>query len=103
VSAPFERGRNVDVHIRARPIQTRHWLSEQVFDWADVGAVHLDAVVFFENLRALVGPSIARAGVVALPWGPHTTAIPMVCAEDVARVAVGLLTGPANRKTYANS
>jgi uncharacterized protein YbjT (DUF2867 family) len=77
------------------PHQTRHWLSEQVFDWADVGAVHLDAVVFFENLRALAGPSIARAGVVALPWGPHTTAIPMVCAEDVARVAVGLLTGPA--------
>jgi uncharacterized protein YbjT (DUF2867 family) len=32
---------------------------------------------------------------VALPWGPATTAIPMVSAEDVARVAVGILMGPA--------
>jgi len=77
------------------PHQTRHWLSEQVFDWADVGAVHLNATVFFENLGALAGPSLTRAGALALPWGPETTTIPMVSAEDVARVAVGVLTGPA--------
>jgi uncharacterized protein YbjT (DUF2867 family) len=76
------------------PHQTRHLLSEQVFDWAGVGAVHLDATVFYENLRALARGSLSVAGVIALPWGPESTAIPMVAAEDVARVACGVLTGP---------
>jgi uncharacterized protein YbjT (DUF2867 family) len=76
------------------PHQTRHWLVEQMLNWADIGAVHLDAAVFYENLRALAKHSIARAGVFAAPWGPETTAIPFVGAEDVARVAVAVLTGP---------
>lgn len=76
------------------PHQTRHWLVERIFDWADVGAVHLDATVFYENLRAWALLSLAREGVIALPWGPETTAIPMVGAEDVARVAAAVLTGP---------
>jgi uncharacterized protein YbjT (DUF2867 family) len=76
------------------PHQARHWLVEQVFDWADVGAVHLDATVFYENLCTWALGSLARAGVVALPWGPESTAIPMVGAEDVAHVAAALLTGP---------
>ena len=38
--------------------------------------------------------SLTRAGVIALPWGPESTAIPMVGAEDVARVAAAVLTGP---------
>ena len=76
------------------PHQARHWLVEQIFDWADVGAVHLDATVFYENLCTWALTSLARAGVVALPWGPESTAIPMVGAEDVARVAAAVLTGP---------
>jgi len=77
------------------PHQARHWLVEQIFDWADVGAVHLDATVFYENLRTWALSSLTRTGVVALPWGPESTAIPMVGAEDVARVATAVLTGPA--------
>jgi uncharacterized protein YbjT (DUF2867 family) len=76
------------------PHQTRHWLAEQIFNWAEIGAVHLDAVVFYENLRALAQGSLARAGVFAVPWGPPTTAIPLVGAEDVARVAAAVLTRP---------
>jgi uncharacterized protein YbjT (DUF2867 family) len=76
------------------PHQARHWLAERIFDWADVGAVHLDATVFYENLRTWALLSLARAGVIALPWGPEATAIPMVGAEDVARVAAAVLTGP---------
>ena len=76
------------------PHQTRHWLVEQLFNWADIGAVHLDAAVFYENLRVLAQLSIAKAGVFAVPWGPETTAIPLVGAEDVARVAAAVLTGP---------
>ena len=76
------------------PHQTRHWLVEQIFDWAQVGAVHLDPAVFYENLHALAQSTLAR-GVVAVPWGPSTTAIPMVGAADVARVAAAVLSGPA--------
>jgi uncharacterized protein YbjT (DUF2867 family) len=76
------------------PHQARHWLAERIFDWANVGAVHLDAVVFYENLCTWALGSLARAGVIALPWGPETTAIPLVGAEDVARVAAAVLTGP---------
>jgi uncharacterized protein YbjT (DUF2867 family) len=77
------------------PHQTRHWLAERIFDWADVGVVHLDATIFYENLRAWALGSLAQAGVIALPWGQETTAIPMVGAEDVARVAAAVLVGPA--------
>ena len=77
------------------PHQARHWLVEQIFDWSGVGAVHLDATVFYENLRTWAMLSLARAGVIALPWGPEATAIPMVGAGDVARVAAAVLTGPA--------
>jgi uncharacterized protein YbjT (DUF2867 family) len=76
------------------PHQARHWLAERIFDWAEVGAVHLDATVFYENLRTWTLLSLARTGVIELPWGPEGTAIPMVAAEDVARVAAAVLTGP---------
>ena len=65
------------------PHQARHWLVEQIFDWADVGAVHLDATVFYENLCTWALSSLTRAGVVALPWGPESTAIPMVGAKTL--------------------
>ncbi|MGO9383525.1 MAG: NmrA family NAD(P)-binding protein [Mycobacterium sp.] len=76
------------------PHQVRHWLVEQLFDWADVGVVHLDATVFYENLCTWALGSLARSGVVALPWGPESTAIPMVAAQDVARVAAAVLVRP---------
>jgi uncharacterized protein YbjT (DUF2867 family) len=80
--------------VQPTPHQQRHWLAERMFDWAGVGAVHLDAVVFYENLYAMARGSLAAAGVLALPWGPESTPIPMVAAEDVARVAAAVLTGP---------
>src|SRR6202140_1665854 len=36
------------------PRMRQNYLSEQVFDWAAIGAVHVRATVFYENLRALV-------------------------------------------------
>ncbi|MEV0823220.1 NAD(P)H-binding protein [Nonomuraea rubra] len=73
------------------PRMRRHWLSEQVFDWAGVGAVHLRAAVFFENLAVVA----AAAGRLALPLGPPSTRIPLVAADDVAAVGAGLLLDPA--------
>jgi uncharacterized protein YbjT (DUF2867 family) len=76
------------------PHQTRHWLVEQIFDWAGVGAVHLDATVFYENLGLWAQLSLRRTGAIAMPWGPEQTKIPLIAAEDVAAVAAAVLSGP---------
>jgi uncharacterized protein YbjT (DUF2867 family) len=77
------------------PRMRQNWLSEQVLDWAAIGAVHVRATVFYENLRALVRSSLSTDGPIRLPWGSGSTVVPLVSAEDVARVAVGLLTQPS--------
>ena len=77
------------------PRMRQNYLSEQVFEWAGIGAVHVRATVFYENLGALVRQSLPAQGAVRLPWGKEQTVLPLVAGEDVARVAVGLLTGPA--------
>ena len=76
------------------PRMRQNYLSEQVFEWADIGAVHIRATVFYENLGSLARQSLPAQGAVRLPWGSESTVLPLVAAEDVARVAVGLLTGP---------
>jgi uncharacterized protein YbjT (DUF2867 family) len=73
------------------PRMRQNFLSEQVFEWANIGAVHLRATVFYENLGAMARQSLPEKGAVRLPWGKETTVLPMVSAEDVARVATGLL------------
>jgi uncharacterized protein YbjT (DUF2867 family) len=77
------------------PRMRQNFLSEQVFEWAGIGAVHVRATVFYENLAALVRSSLPAQGAIRLPWGKEQTVLPLVAAEDVARVAVGLLTGPS--------
>ena len=77
------------------PRMRQNYLSEQVFEWAGIGAVHVRATVFYENLRALLRPSISANAPIRLPWGSDSTVIPLVSAEDVARVAVGLLAKPS--------
>jgi uncharacterized protein YbjT (DUF2867 family) len=72
----------------------QNYLSEQVFEWAGIGATHIRATVFYENLASLVRQSLPTQGAIRLPWGNETTVLPLVAGEDVARVAVGLLTGP---------
>jgi uncharacterized protein YbjT (DUF2867 family) len=76
------------------PRMRQNFLSEQVFEWANIGAVHLRATVFYENLGAMARQSLPAQGAVRLPWGGENTVLPMVSAEDVARVAVGLLVSP---------
>ena len=72
----------------------QHRLADRVFDWAQVGAVHLQAPPYYENVRALVSRSVAEQNTVFLPWGEDTTVIPLVGAEDVSHVAAGLLGNP---------
>jgi uncharacterized protein YbjT (DUF2867 family) len=72
----------------------QHRLADRIFDWAQVGAVHLQAPPYYENVRALVSRSVAEQGTVFLPWGEDTTVIPLVGAQDVSRVAAALLANP---------
>jgi uncharacterized protein YbjT (DUF2867 family) len=71
------------------PRMRQNYLSEQIFEWAGIGAAHVRATVFYENVRALTGSSLAKDGTILLPWGSDGTIIPLVSGEDVARVAAG--------------
>src|SRR3982074_2194209 len=77
------------------PRMRQNYLSEQVFEWAGIGAVHVRATVFYENLGSQGRLSLPAQGAVGLPWGNENTVLPLVAGEDVARVAVGLLTSPS--------
>jgi uncharacterized protein YbjT (DUF2867 family) len=77
------------------PRMRENYLSEQIFEWAGIGATHLRATVFYENVRALAAGSLATRGAILLPWGSDSTVLPLVAGEDVARVAVGFLTVPS--------
>ena len=69
----------------------QHRLADRIFDWAQVGAVHLQTPPYYENLRALVSRSVAEQDAAFLPWGEGTAVLPLAGAEDVARVAAALL------------
>lgn len=53
----------------------QHGLADHIFDWAKVGAVHLHAPPYYENVRALVRRSVAEQSTVFLPWGDGSASI----------------------------
>jgi uncharacterized protein YbjT (DUF2867 family) len=73
----------------------QHRLADRVFDWAQVGAVHLQAPPYYENVRALVSRSVAEQDAAFLPWGDENTVIPLTGADDISRVAATLLADPS--------
>jgi len=75
------------------PLSFQHWQSEQVFDWAGIGAVHVNPTFFAEDLYLFAGPTIAAEGKMYLPFGAERHA--PVTAEDIARVVVAILVDPA--------
>ena len=81
----------------------QHRLVDRIFDWAQIGAVHLQAPPYYENVRALISRSVAEQSIVFLPWGEVKTVIPLVGAEDVSRAAATLLANPGvpSQSVYA--
>ena len=79
----------------ASPATRQHWLGEHVLNWAGVGATHIRAGLFAENLLELAAPTVAAEGKIYLPWGQGRHA--PVAVEDVASVIVGILTDPELR------
>jgi uncharacterized protein YbjT (DUF2867 family) len=71
----------------------QHRLADHIFDWSQVGAVHLQAAPYYENVRALVNRSVSEQDAAFLPWGDGKAVIPLTGAEDVSRVAATLLAG----------
>jgi uncharacterized protein YbjT (DUF2867 family) len=71
------------------PRTRQHWVSEQLFDAADIGAVHLRPSAFYESV---VGFAAAADGEYAMPLGPNHTIVAMVASSDVAAMAAVLLT-----------
>jgi len=82
------------------PAARQHWLAERLLDWAGIGATHMRPPFFLENLIAVAAESIRSEGKIYLPYGGARHA--PVAGEDLARVAVGILTDPAAHlgKTY---
>lgn len=72
----------------------QHRLADRIFDWAQVKTAHLQAPPYYENVRALVARSVAEQDSAFLPWGDGNAVLPLVGAEDVARVAAALLANP---------
>jgi uncharacterized protein YbjT (DUF2867 family) len=72
----------------------QHRLADQIFDWAGVGALHLNAPPFYENVRALIARTVTEHDTIFLPWGKGNAVIPLIAAEDVSRVAAALLMAP---------
>lgn len=76
------------------PRMRENYLSERILEWAGIGAAHVRAAIFYENVRAQTAATIAHEGAILLPWGNEDTRFPLVSGEDAARVAVGVLSIP---------
>ena len=84
----------------ASPASRQHWLAERLLDWSGIGVTHMRPSYFLENLIFFAAETIRAEGKIYLPYGQGRHA--PVAGEDLARVAVGILTDPAAHrgKTY---
>jgi uncharacterized protein YbjT (DUF2867 family) len=80
-----------DLQHAPSPRNLQHRLADRIFDWAQVGAVHIQTPPYYENVRALVTRGVSEQNTAFLPWGDEKTIIPLAGAEDVSRVAATLL------------
>jgi NAD(P)H dehydrogenase (quinone) len=82
----------------ASPAARQHWLAERVLDWSGIAVTHLRPPFFLENL-AISAATIRAEGKMYLPYGQGRHA--PVAGEDIARVAVGILTNPGKFRAKA--
>jgi NAD(P)H dehydrogenase (quinone) len=76
----------------ASPAARQHWLAERVLDWSGIGVTHLRPPFFLENLFNVAAPTVGADSKINLPYGQGRHA--PIAGEDIARVAVGILTDP---------
>jgi uncharacterized protein YbjT (DUF2867 family) len=75
------------------PICTEHWLSERIFDWANLGAVHLRGGFFYENVLRFGAEGIAKDDRLYFPFGDGEARVAWVSGRDMAASAHGALFG----------
>lgn len=75
------------------PICTEHWLSERIFDWADIGAVHLRGGFYYENILRFAADGIARDDRLYFPFAKGDARLAWVSGRDMAAAARGALFG----------
>jgi NAD(P)H dehydrogenase (quinone) len=73
------------------PATTRHWLSEQVFNWSGVPTTHLRVTFFAEWLLYIA--HLIRQSRYVVPFDADSRFAP-IPASDIARVIVGTLENP---------
>jgi uncharacterized protein YbjT (DUF2867 family) len=73
--------------------QRLQWLSEQVLNWSGLPVVHIRPTIFLQTFSLMSGESIARDGIMRLPFGAGRTA--PVDASDVADVVAAVLANPS--------
>ncbi|PXW98864.1 NmrA family NAD(P)-binding protein [Mycolicibacterium moriokaense] len=77
----------------ASPAARQHWLAERVLEWSGIGVTHLRPPFFLENLLNVAAPTtVGTESKIYLPYGQGRHA--PIAGEDIARVAVGILTDP---------
>jgi len=76
------------------PVCRDHWLSERIFDWAQVGAIHLRGGFFFENILLFARDDIRQHNTIPLPFGDGNAKISWTCGHDLAAVAAAVLAEP---------
>ena len=75
------------------PICTEHWLSERIFDWANLAVVHLRGGFFYENVLRFAGEGIAKDDRLYFPFGDGDAKVAWVSGFDMAVAAHGALLG----------
>lgn len=68
-----------------------HWLSEQVFAWSGVPAVHL-RITFFAEWLLYIAPLI-RYGRYVMPYNKDSRFAP-IAGSDIARIVAGIIDNP---------
>ncbi len=68
-----------------------HWLSEQIFDWSGVPAVHL-RITFFAEWLLYIAPLI-RYGRYVMPYNKDSRFAP-IAGSDIARIVAGIIDNP---------
>jgi NAD(P)H dehydrogenase (quinone) len=76
------------------PTARYHWLSERLFDWSGIPVFHLRGGVFFENLARQFAKGIVQQDQLKAPFGNGEGKIPLVDAQDIARVTFAALHHP---------
>jgi uncharacterized protein YbjT (DUF2867 family) len=76
------------------PWGRKMWLSEKILNWSGIPSFHLRAAPFFENLFRQFSRGIQENSEIRAPFGSGDGKVPLIAAQDVARLALVVLLNP---------